>query len=135
MNRKADVFIGLQKKADIFTKQLGIKKVNVVPGKWTGYRYFGRKLMLSNEFILSLNERQIAIILAHEVGHAYHGMSFSAFINGRCYVNEMRADNVCKLLTGTNLDEWRELIRFTYTNFTGARLHPLEYSIRKQAFI
>ncbi len=128
-------FAFIQKKADGYTNKLGIKKVKVTSGKWTGYRFSGRKLFFSDEYVNLLNDRQIDIVIAHEIGHAYIGLSFQEFFNGRCYFQEMRADRICKELTDVTLDEWRELICFTLSNFHGARLHPLEYSIRKQAFM
>ncbi|HAY0757347.1 TPA: hypothetical protein ACWZI3_004446 [Escherichia coli] len=125
----------LQCKADKFTHDLGIKKVKVCSGKCTGYRYFGRKLMFANNFIEHLNERHLTIILAHEIGHAFYGMSLSSFFNGRCYVDEMKADSICKRLTGANLDEWRAVIYCTAPFYPNMLLNPVEYTTRKQAFI
>ncbi|MBZ8699095.1 hypothetical protein H5S42_22445 [Escherichia coli] len=125
----------LQCKADEFTNNLGIKKVKVCSGKFTGYRYFGRKLMFADNFIEHLSERHLTIILAHEIGHAFYGLSLSSFFNGRCYIDEMKADSMCKHLTGTNLDEWRSVIYYTAKFYPNILLNPVEYTTRKNAFI
>ncbi|EBL9679060.1 hypothetical protein DO315_24520 [Salmonella enterica] len=125
----------LQMNANSFTKQLGIKDVKVCFGKFTGYRYFRRRLMFSLEFVQSLPDRHLQIILAHEIGHAFHGMSISSFFNGRCYFDEMKADLICKLLTGADMIEWKNVIHTTARFYPGMFLNPVEYTTRKQAFI
>ncbi|OSK15959.1 hypothetical protein EAMG_05277 [Escherichia coli M056] len=91
--------------------------------------------MFSVEFIQSLPERHLQIILAHELGHAFYGMSVSSFFSGRCYMDEMKADSICKLLTGADLTEWKNVIHSTARFYPGFTLNPIEYTTRKQAFI